>query len=128
MALRRDDAAASPLTVVVTVVILAALLTVGLYALVFDRPEESLGLVARRDGGGLHFDVAQERGGLEWDELTVRFIDRAGTDLASTHLQVPSGPVDRDDRVQAHPLPPGGTYLLLVLKGDTELVRLAVEV
>jgi hypothetical protein len=128
VALRRDDAAASPLTVIVTVVIVAALLTVGVYALFFDRPEAAVGLVATRDAEGLHFDVTRERGGLEWEDLTLRFLDRAGTDLAPHYLQVPTGSVDREDRVQVSPLPPGGTYLLLLLHGDDELARLAVEV
>ena len=128
MALRRDDAAASPLTVIVTVVVVAVLLTVAIYALFFDRPEPAVGLVAQRDGEGLHFDVTQERGGLEWGELTFRFLDRAGTDLAAHYIRPPTGSVDREDRVEVSPLPPGGSYLLLVLHGEDELARLSVEV
>lgn len=128
MALRRDDAAASPLTVIVTVVVIAVLLTVAIYALFFDKPEQAVGLVAARDSEGLHFDVTQESGDLVWADLTFRFLDRAGTDLAPHYIRPPTGAVDREDRVEVSPLPPGGTYLLLLMHGEDELARLAVDV
>ena len=128
MALRRDDAAASPLTVIVTFVIVAVLLTVAIYALFFDKPETGVGLVATRDASGLHFDVTRESGGLDWGDLTLRLLDRAGTDVAPQYVHPPAGSVDRDDRVEVSPLPPGGTYLLLLLKGQDELSRLSVDV
>jgi hypothetical protein len=128
VALRRDDSAASPLTVIVTFVVVAVLLTVAIYALFFDKPETSVGLVTVRDASGLHFDVAKESGDLAWDGLSFRFLDRAGTDLAGQYVHPPAGAVDRDDRVEVYPLPPGGTYLLLLLHGEDELARLAVDV
>jgi hypothetical protein len=128
VALRRDDAAASPLTVIVTFVVVAVLLTVAIYALFFDKPEPGVGLVAARDETGLHFDVTRESGGLEWGDLTFRLLDRGGMDVAPQYIHAPAGSVDPDDRVDVSPLPPGGTYLLLLLKGDDELSRLSVDV
>jgi hypothetical protein len=124
----RDDTAASPLVVLTTFVIVAVLVTVVIYALAFDRPVAGVSLVAVKEDGSLAFDVTKTSGGLDWTEVTLRFLDRAGTDLSSPYLQVPDGSIDVEDRVAVTPLPPAGTYLLLVFKGDTELSRLAVTV
>jgi hypothetical protein len=127
--LARDDSAASPLVVITTFVLVAVLLTVIIYALVFDRPEPDVALVAvREDSGALAFDVTKTSGGLAWDEVTVRFLDRAGTDLSASYLQVPGGSIDPEDRIAVAPLPPGGTYLLMVFRGEQELTRLSVVV
>ena len=128
MALRQDDTAASPLTVIVTFVLVAVLITVAVYALFFDRPEPGVGLVVVRDDAGVHLDVTRETGDLVWPDLTFRFLDRAGTDVAAHYVHPPAGAVDLDDRIELYPLPPGGTYLLLVLHGEDELARLAVDV
>lgn len=129
MALDRDDSAASPLVVLTTFVVVAVLVTIIVYALAFDRPEDGVALVAvRQEDGSLSFDVTATSGGLAWDEVTLRFLDRAGTDLAGSYLQPPAGAIDPEDRVAVDPLPPAGTYLLMVFKGDDELSRLSVTV
>ncbi len=128
MVLARDDDAASPLVVLTTFVIVAVLVTVAVYALAFDRPETGVALVAVHEDGGLAFDVTKTAGGLTWGEVSVRFLDRAGTDLAGSYLVLPPGAIDPEDRIVVTPLPPVGTYLLLVFKDGTELSRLAVTV
>lgn len=124
----RDDSAASPMVVLTTFVIVAVLVTVVVYALAFDRPESGVSLVAVHDKGSLAFDVTKTSGGLDWGDVTLRFLDRAGTDLAESYLQIPQGAIDPEDRVAVSPLPPGGTYLLLVFQEGTELSRLSVTV
>lgn len=128
MALAHDDRAASPLVVLTTFVIVAVLVTVAVYALAFDRPETGVALVAVHEDGGLAFDVAKTAGGLTWGEVSVRFLDRAGTDLAPSYLVLPPGAINPEDRIVVTPLPPAGTYLLLVFKDGTELSRLSVTV
>ncbi|MHB1261296.1 MAG: hypothetical protein ACYC2H_06235 [Thermoplasmatota archaeon] len=128
MALAHDDRAASPLVVLTTFVIVAVLVTVAVYALAFDRPETGVALVAVHEDGGLAFDVTKTAGGLTWGEVSVQFLDRAGTDLADSYLVLPPGAIDPEDRIVVTPLPPAGTYLLLVFKDGTELSRLAVTV
>lgn len=127
MRLRSDTQAASPLVVIATFVLGAAVLTALGYALLFDRPEDRLQLVQVESDGALAFEVSQAQGGLAWDDVTLRFLDRAGTDQAGAFLQPPAGDVDRGDRVAVAPRPPAGTYLLLVLHGGDELSRLVVE-
>src|SRR5688572_5660294 len=129
VAFARDDRAASPLVVLTTFVVVAVLVTVIVYALAFDRPEDGVSLVAVRDEtGALAFDVTATSGGLAWDEVTLRFLDRAGTDLADSYLDVPDGAIDPEDRVLVPTLPPSGTYLLLVFGEDHELSRLSVTI
>jgi hypothetical protein len=128
VALARDDSAASPMVVITTFIVIAVLLTVVVYALVFDRPENEVALVVVREEGALAFDVAKSSGGLGWDEVELRFLDRSGKDLSASYLEVPEGDIDSKDRVSVVPLPPAGTYLLLVFLGDQELSRLAVTV
>lgn len=129
VALARDDSAASPLVVLTTFVVVAVLVTIIVYALAFDRPEDGVSLVAVRDeGGALAFDVTATSGGLAWDDVTLRFLDRAGTDLADSYLEVPEGDIDPEDRVLVPTLPPAGTYLLLVFGEDHELSRLSVTI
>src|SRR5687767_12493712 len=127
VALARDDSAASPLVVLTTFVVVAVLITIIVYALAFDKPEDGVSLVAvRQETGALAFDVTATSGGLAWDEVTLRFLDRAGTDIAASYLQVPEGAIDPEDRVEVTTLPPAGTYLLLVFSEDDELSRLSV--
>jgi hypothetical protein len=129
VALARDETAASPLVVLTTFVLVAVLVTIVVYALAFDRPEPGVSLVAvREENDALAFDVTKASGDLSWDEVTVRFLDRAGADLADSHLTLPTGPIDAQDRVVASTLPPAGAYLLLVFAGDDELSRLAVTI
>jgi hypothetical protein len=128
VALARDDLAASPMVVITTFIVIAVLLTVVVYALVFDRPENEVALVVVREEGSLAFDVAKSSGGLGWDEVDLRFLDRSGKDLSDSYLELPDGAIDPKDRVDVVPLPPAGTYLLLVFLGDAELSRLAVTV
>lgn len=128
MALARDESAASPLVVITTFVLVAVMLTVIVYAVAFDRPEPGAAFVAVRDGGALAFEVTQTSGGLAWEDLTLRFLDRAGADLAESYLQIPTGAIQREDRLTVMPLPPAGTYLLLAFHDGRELSRLAVTV
>lgn len=127
MRLVRDDDAASPLVVLTTFVLAAVLVTVIVYAVAFDRPEERIELVAVNEAGALAFDVTRAGGGLSWTDLTVRFLDRAGTDQAGVFLHLPNGTVSRGDRITVEPQPAAGTYLLLVLHGGDELARLRVD-
>ena len=127
VALARDDHAASPLVVLTTFVVVAVLVTIIVYALAFDRPEDGVSLVAvRAESGALAFDVTATSGGLAWEDVTLRFLDRGGKDLAGSYLQLPGGSIDPEDRVLVEPLPPAGTYLLLVFSDDHELSRLSV--
>jgi hypothetical protein len=129
VALRRDDSAASPLVVITTFVLVAVLLTIAVYALVFDKPTTQVQLVqARNADGSLAFIVSHASGGLSWPDLQLRLVDRDGTDLAPAYLHVPTGAVHRQDKVAVDPLPPAGTYVLLVLHKDAELSRLVVTV
>lgn len=128
MCLRRDDAAASPLVVLTTFVLAAVLLTIVVYAVAFDRPEPGVALVERRDGATLSFEVTRASGSLSWGEVDVRFVDRGGSDVASTFLHVPTGSIGRADRIEVGPQPPAGTYLVQVVHDGEELARLVVTV
>lgn len=121
----RDETAASPLVVILTFVLVAIALTTLGYALLFDRPEPRLQLVPTPDGDG--FDVTHAGGSLAWDEITLRFLDRAGTDHAATFLQPPTGDVDVGDRITLNPQPPAGSYVLLVLHDGDELSRVTID-
>lgn len=123
-----DDRAASPLVVLTTFVLVAVAVTVLVYAVLVDKPEPALGLTAAEEEGRLAFDVTRTNGELAWSDLEVRFIDRAGVDVAGTFLQLPTGSVDEQDRIAVSPAPPAGTYLLQVFVEGQELVRLAVSV
>ncbi len=124
----RDDTAASPLVVLLTFVAVAVIVTALAYGLLFDRPEPRLQLIAVDDGSALAFEVTQTDGSLAWSDVTLRLLDRAGTDQAPAFLQAPGGDVTAGDRIASDPRPPAGTYVLLVLHGDDELSRLVVEV
>jgi hypothetical protein len=127
--LARDDAAASPLVVLTTFVIVAVLITIAVYALVFDKPSQQVQLTPTHAAdGSLAFDVSKSSGGLSWSDVRVRFLDRAGSDQSLSYLHLPRGSIDREDRITVAPQPPAGTYLVQVLKGETELSRLAVTV
>lgn len=116
------------MVVLTTFVLVAVMVTVVVYALAFDRPEPGVALVAVRDEGALAFDVTKASGGLDWNQVTLRFLDRAGTDLAASYLQIPPGSIEPEDRVMVTPLPPAGTYLLLVFQDGKELSRLSVTI
>lgn len=129
MRFRRDDAAASPLVVLTTFVLVAVAVTVAAYALLVDRPEPELAVTPVHEDGTLaFFDVTRTGGDLEWGDLEVRFTDRGNVDVTDTYLRVPTGEVGRDDRIEVSPVPPAGTYLLQVFLAGDELVRLAVTV
>lgn len=113
--------------VILTFVLGAVIVTALAYALLFDRPEPRLQVVQHQDGSATSFEVTHAGGGLQWEEVTLRFLDRAGTDQAGHFLVEPSGDVDEGDVIGVSPQPPGGTYVLLVLKGGDELTRLVVE-
>jgi hypothetical protein len=125
--LRDDDDGASPLVVIATFVLGAILVTAVTYALFFDRPEPRLQVVLDQGGDAPAFTVSEAGGGLGWDEVTLRFLDRAGTDHAADFLHEPGGAVDEGDKVTVDPKPPSGTYLLVVLEDGHELSRLVVE-
>lgn len=125
--LRSDTHAASPLVVIATFVLGAVVITALAYAFAFDRPEPRLQVVAVDAAEGPAFEVSQAGGSLAWDDITLRFLDRAGTDQAANFLQPPTGDVDKGDRIALSPQPPAGTYLLLVISDGDELSRLVVE-
>lgn len=127
MRLRSDTQAASPLVVIATFVAGAVILTAVAYAFLVDRPEDRLQVVAVHGPDGPTFEVTHAAGGLTWNDVTLRFLDRAGTDQAATFLQLPTGDVDEGDRIAVSPHPPAGTYVLLVLSDGDELSRLVVE-
>lgn len=127
MRFQDDGYAASPLVVITTFVVGAAVATAVTYALFFDRPEPRLQFVEAEGEDGRAFDVSHAGGGLDWDDVTLRLLDRAGVDQARAFLHPPTGVVERGDRVEVDPDPPAGTYLLLALRGGAELSRLAVE-
>lgn len=128
MRLRSDTQAASPLVVITTFVLVAILLTAGAYALFFDRPEPRLQFVLDEQGEAPALRVTHAGGVRHWDDVTLRLLDRAGTDQASVFLQVPGGDVDEGDVVTFDPRPPSGTYLLLVLEDGDELSRLVIDI
>lgn len=127
MRLSRDESAASPLVVIATFVGAAILVTILVYALAFDRPEPRLQVVYADAPGGPAFEVTQTGGGLTWKDVSLRLLDRAGTDQAGSFLVEPTGKVDEGDTVRIEPRPPSGTYVLLVMAGGEELSRLVVE-
>lgn len=122
------EQAASPLVVIATFVGVAILVTVGVYYLAFDRPEDRLQVVERERDGELTLEVTQAAGGLDWGDVTLRLLDRAGTDQASSFLVKPTGDVDEGDTVHVTPRPPAGSYLFIALRDGQELSRLVVEV
>lgn len=124
--LRRDESAASPLVVLTTFVLVAVLITIAVYVLVFDRPEPGIGLTAVEDGDALAFAVTSASGGLVWADLDIQFIDRAGTDVSAAFLHVPTGVVDEDDRISVAPQPPAGRYILRIVHEGDELARLGI--
>lgn len=127
LTIERDQAAASPLVVIATFVVAAVVLTVVVYAVAFDRPADRLDLVQGQDGeGNLQFTVGRTAGGLAWSQVDLQFVDRAGTDVARSILVKPNGTVARGDVVATSSPPPAGTYLLLAMRGGTELSRLVV--
>ena len=127
MRLRDDTDGASPLAVIATFVLVAIVLTAGAYALLFDRPEPRLQVVLDAQGEAPAFTVSEAGGGLDWDKVTLRFLDRAGTDHAADFLHEPAGAVDEGDKIAVDPRPPSGTYLLVVLEDGHELSRLVVD-
>jgi hypothetical protein len=126
--LRKDDSAASPLVVLTTFVVVAVLITIAVYALAFDNPEPDLKVSPSHDGGVLAFDVTAAAGEIAWGDVDVRFINRGGTDVASTYLRLPTGVIEEDDRIAVAPQPPAGLYLFQVFHEGDELVRLSVRV
>lgn len=128
MRFHANDEAASPLVVILTFVAGAVLITALGYALLFDRPEDRLQVVAVEEGEARFFEVTHAQGGLSWEDVTLRFLDRAGTDQAATFLQPPTGDVGVGDRIAVAPAPPAGTYFLLVLQDGHELSRFTLEI
>ncbi len=120
------DEAASPLVVIATFVAGAVIVTALAYALFFDNPDPDIDLVQVDAAGRPAFEVTAQAGGLNWADLEVQFIDRAGSDLAPFFLKVPTGPVRAGDRLELEPTPAAGHYLLLIKHDGRELARLAV--
>lgn len=121
---RRDQAAASPLMVIATFVLVAAGLTALLFFAFVDTAPDTLAIEQGEAEGGPAFRVVSKHGDLAWERLTVRFIDPAGVDRASLFLAVPGGSVDTDDAITMRTLPPPGTYHLRIYRGEAELERL----
>lgn len=124
MELRRDLEAASPLVVILTVVLVAVGLTTLVFFLVVDTTATLLEI---QQVEGPAFQVTDTSGDLAWGELEVVFLDRAGEDLAATFLSVPTGPVEEGDRITLRQHPPGGDYLLVVRFEGEDLARLRFQ-
>jgi hypothetical protein len=120
--------AASPLTVLAVFVLVAAGVTALAVHFLSGNGPSVVTIQQVDDGGPGAFQVTSVHGDLQWTHLTVRFIDPAGVDRASLYLAVPQGPVAVGDQLAYRTAPPAGPYLLQVLDGSTELVRLAVNV
>ncbi len=79
-----------------------------------------------RDGSGTtSFQVTDLHGSFDWAGVTVQFLDAAGVDHADLYLAMPDGAVHVGDHIALRSQPPGGTYLLRIVQGDTELARVA---
>jgi len=125
---RADGAAASPLMVIATFVLVASGVTALLFFAFVDTAPPAVSLQQTSDGGNPAFQVVSEHGGLGWEDLGVQFIDPAGTDRAAAYLLVPNGTVDSGDRITLRSAPPGGSYLLRLVDGERELARLHFKV
>ncbi len=118
----KEDAA-SPLAVIATFVLVAVGLTTLLFFLFVDTTNELLELQETND----RFVVTSTEGNLEWGDLRVQLVDRAGADRTD-FLTIPDGAVEEGDAIEFASMPPGGEYLLLVTLDGQELVRLRVVV
>ena len=111
--------------VIATFVLVASGLTALLFFAFVDTAPPAVSLQQVSDGGNAAFKVVDEHGGLDWEKLSVQFVDAGGVDHASFYLVVPGGPVQTGDQIQLRSGPPAGTYLLRVFDGERELARLS---
>lgn len=125
--LRRDEAAASPLMVIATVVLVASGITALLFFALVDTAPSALSLQETREGGVPAFRVVSTHGGLDWEELGVRFVDPAGVDQTRLLLHLPNGTVDPDDVITLRTAPPPGVYHLRIYLEDRELERVTFQ-
>lgn len=119
-----DDSAASPLTVILVVM----LATAGLVALLFFTLEPDPPATMEVQPGEGAFNVAKVRGSLDWEDLEMRLVDRAGYDRATLYLDIPEGRVDVGDSLGVDEHAPAGTYVLVVSKDGRELSRATMTV
>lgn len=129
--LASDERAASPLTVIALVVLVAAGVT-AIAVMAFFGGGPSAMTVQQVDGPegagiGTLFQVTSTNGGLDWQDVTVQFVDPAGVDRSGIYLEAPTGPVDPGDQIRLRTQPPAGTYLLRVMDGHQELARVSAS-
>lgn len=128
MDLRRNQDAASPLMVIATFVLVASGVTALLFFALVDTAPPALSLQRVDQQGIPAFRVVDEHGGLSWDQLTVQFVDPAGTDQASLYLDVPAGEILPGQVITLRSGLPAGTYLLRLHDGERELAREVLSV
>lgn len=122
------ELAASPLAVIVVIALVAAGATALVFFVAVDVTAPELAVQQVERDGGRAFQVTQVRGGLSWDGLTVQLLDPSGADHAAFYLDPPAGPVAVGQLLPVRSSLPGGTWLLRILDGDQEIVRLATVV
>lgn len=125
--LRRDPSAASPLVVILTVV----LVVVGLTSLgwfLFGGEPASMEVQLVDQDGVRAFQVTRTGDADTWGDLEVRFITPSGTDRADLYLDVPAPdiPVRPGDQIPFAKTPPAGTYLLQIFEDGEERLRFSV--
>jgi hypothetical protein len=111
--------------VIATFVLVAAGITALLFFAFVDTAPPAVSVQQVSDQGVPAFQVVSEHGGLDWEGLTVQFVDFAGNDQADLYLQVPTGEVETGDRITLRSGTPGGTYLLRLFDGERELSRVS---
>lgn len=125
--LRDHHAAASPLAVIVTVVLVAIGLTsLAWFLLADDGAVMEVQLI--EEDGVKSFQVTRVGQSMDWGDLDVRFVTPSGSDQAGVYLTLPDpgDPVRPGDAITFQRTPPAGTYLLQVFEGGEERVRLSV--
>ncbi len=126
MRLGTDRTAASPLTVIAVVVLLAVMATTIALFLAVDTEHEALEVDVVRDGDQRFLEVGRVEGKYTWADLSVQLINQAGTDRAPIYLHAPTGEVNVGDRILVDPQPPAGDYLFEVRMGDQVLTQRVV--
>ncbi len=112
MRLASNQSAASPLTVIAVVVLLAVVVTAAVLFLAVDTELEVLEVEIAESGGERFLEVARVEGSFAWSDVDIRLVNQAGTDRAGNYLRLPAGEVGVGARIVIEPRPPAGDYLL----------------
>lgn len=123
--IRANPEAASPLTVILTIALVAAGLTAVLFFAFVDVAGRQLSLERVTENGAVAFRVTAVHSSQQWSDLEVRFVTPGGTDQAGFYLDVPSGAVHAGDVIHLRSQPPSGTYLLEVRHTGVTEARVA---